>query len=718
MEIDLYQPCPCHAEKKIKFCCGKDVTAGLKEVLTLHESRQTAAALDQLKRLIDQHGPTDCLLLARSQLELNLGDPAAAEVTVRAFLGKNPGHAAGHERLATTLALQRRAAEAWSSLQDAMDHLTGSQIPVTFANGFRAVGWALAADGLVIAARGHAQMACFLDGSKTHDDRLSVTVDGMARNNPLLARSFDLLPLPEGAPESAWSKKYGNAVRATARRQYRKAAALIARALEAAPGEPRLLMAAALVSASFADPAATTTAFERLAACERLTMAERVEAMALAQLHDRPSEGPTHDVVEFEWPVLDFERLRERMDAGSHLAPVDLSQAADQFDEDSPPPRGAWTLLDRPPLKADQVAAASHTDIPVVVGRLYLFGRETDREPRLTTLVVRDNRSETALAWLRKELDELVGDPREEVSGNTPVETAATTVSWHLPPGTSRADYERLTRDRQFFVAREVIPDVRFASLGQRTLREAAADPGWRLAAQALVTSLEFGNDARAWGEEWGVAAREAAGLPPIPSPRMEDLQQDNQTAGLLARFVAPESLSSAHLAGLVQLASARQDFRVLRRLAPILLSRNDLGESAEERAALEMRLHLILSDVTNDDHQAFEHLGQARVAARKCGAPVGLVLVREFEQSLLRERFDRLQPLLRELELHHLRDDRVAQELGRVLVNYGLITADGQVMLPAAGPSAAEPASKVWTPETAEPAGTKSSSGLWLPGQ
>ena len=134
MEVDLYHPCPCQPEKKIKFCCAKEVANGLSEVLTKHESRQTMAALESLKRLIDEQGPQDCLLLTRSQLELALGKMEDALVTARQFVEKNPKDSLGLERLATALAYNRQPEAAYEALQDAMDNLPDNSVPIAFAS--------------------------------------------------------------------------------------------------------------------------------------------------------------------------------------------------------------------------------------------------------------------------------------------------------------------------------------------------------------------------------------------------------------------------------------------------------------------------------------------------------------------------------------------------------------------------------------------------------
>lgn len=715
MEIDLYQPCPCHAEKKIKFCCGKEVVTGLREVLNRHESRQTAAALDNLDRLISQHGPKDCLLLTRSQLQLQTGQIEEAEKSVRGFLERNPTHSVGLERLACALAGQQKTAEAWEALQDAMDNLPDSSVPVAFANGFRYVGMALMADGLLPAARRHALLANMLEQSDPARDQLTNTIESYARTL-VLQRDFAIPKLADESAENPWNKRYLNAIRAQNRGQFRKAIQLIDRALAASPGELPLIRAAAAVASLFPDPNRLVAAHRAIARDPRFPLLERVDAEMLAQYFDRNSLGPQTETLVVTLNLNDFETLRERILSMDRLVEVEVPDPGDEREDSQPPPRGAWALLDRPALR-EVTADLQHSDVPCVLAQILVFGRQTDREARLEVIVNRNGQETAALDWLKSELAGLVSEGGEEIIGHRDAETDRISAAWHLPPALSRTQHERLTRDRQFHVARNLLADLPFSALGGRTLRQAAADPDSVVAAQAMVCSLELSNDARPWAEEWGAAVRAAVGLDPLPAWNAAD----GPPAGIpqiLVRYLDPETVPTAVLFHRFQISAYLGDIRSVRRIVPELLKREDLGLTAETGDDARVRLHLAMAEISTDDGQCFEQIALARQLARKAGTPVGLILVREFEQCLLRSKFDRLRGILRELELHHMNDPRVREALTLVLANYGMISPDGQMMLPAEAAGEARPEQGVWTPESAGAATSKSAGGLWLPGQ
>ena len=92
MEINIYQQCPCHNEKKIKFCCGKSVVTDLNNVLAKHAAGQTSTALDLLERAIQKSGPQDCLTTLQSKLLMESGDLEKAKEVNEQFVERTPEH--------------------------------------------------------------------------------------------------------------------------------------------------------------------------------------------------------------------------------------------------------------------------------------------------------------------------------------------------------------------------------------------------------------------------------------------------------------------------------------------------------------------------------------------------------------------------------------------------------------------------------------------------
>ena len=90
MPVDNYTPCPGGCDKKIKFCCCRDITADLGKVVQKLDADQRVAALEQVSKAIGQHGNRAALLAIKAIAQLQLGNDEGAAETVSAFLAEHP----------------------------------------------------------------------------------------------------------------------------------------------------------------------------------------------------------------------------------------------------------------------------------------------------------------------------------------------------------------------------------------------------------------------------------------------------------------------------------------------------------------------------------------------------------------------------------------------------------------------------------------------------
>ena len=90
MSIDQYQLCPCGSNKKVKFCCARDVLPEINKVLTALQGDQRVAALDHVNNAIEKKGDKDCLLNIKTNILLQLGEEDKARETSKQVLKKNP----------------------------------------------------------------------------------------------------------------------------------------------------------------------------------------------------------------------------------------------------------------------------------------------------------------------------------------------------------------------------------------------------------------------------------------------------------------------------------------------------------------------------------------------------------------------------------------------------------------------------------------------------
>ena len=145
MTIDQYQLCPCGSNKKVKFCCARDVLPEINKVLTALQGDQRAAALDHVNHAIEKKGGKDCLLNIKTNILLQLGEDEKAREAAQQVLKKNPDNPIA---LANHGLLDASAGEldnAVDKLQQCLD-LIGDNVPFSVIEAIKIVGENLSED--------------------------------------------------------------------------------------------------------------------------------------------------------------------------------------------------------------------------------------------------------------------------------------------------------------------------------------------------------------------------------------------------------------------------------------------------------------------------------------------------------------------------------------------------------------------------------------------
>ncbi len=707
MELDVYTPCPVHPEKKIKFCCGKEIASELNQIFSKFEARQPAAALDSLNRLIEKVGPKDCLQSLKVQLLASLGEYEKAGVANEQFLVANPNHSVGLEQRAVMLANQGRVNEAFEALQTAMDNLPGSQIPVGFAMAFLVVGTAMYKAGLIWPARAHVEFAKLLKPNDEQIEKMAHYIS-MACNNLFLKRL--LLPAPTPIEETPWKKRYENAAKASRRGQFRKAVELAKKALEMEPDSPLLIQNLAIHQSNIPNSEELVAAWKSVAEHPAIQLVDRVEANVIVQSF---SDSAPQDLKPIKLVTFEFE---QNYDTIHELALTSKRLVVDQMDEtleddDGPPPRAAFLYLDR--NRIDNVRGLSTQQIPKVLGQVLLYGKQTDRPARFEIVIKETDSFELNLkefqAIFQNQLKQLEGESLGEYS----ITSEQLQVSWHLPPQTERNEFQRLEREHQMELAQR-LATMPLGFLGFKSLKELSQTTQGKIQAQAVIEKISLSMDGQPWQEEFRTAAYAALGIEPLQRITFKSI--DEIHSPFQAVFANLDELSNENLQVLFLSASGIGNISLLRRLAERLLKDGQFSKELPKENLL-----MTLAQVESDDDRCFDYIAQAKQAAPAGTTSFGQILVMEFEQRLMRGRFQGMRQIMVELQKNYLRDRIVSERLGYVLAKYGLITPDGRVMLPPEQETTTK--SGLWTPDAPTGGDEEAASGpagskLWVPGQ
>ncbi|MCH2183213.1 MAG: hypothetical protein MK108_14530 [Mariniblastus sp.] len=722
MDIDIYQQCPIHTDKKIKFCCGKGIGQELDQILAKNKSKQTKSAVDQIDRLIEKVGPRELLLVLKTHMLISKGDLEAARKSNEAFLEMIPGHPMGKQHQALILLGEADIPGGLAALQDSMDGIKGNEIPIAVANVFRMLGAALLQQGHVLAARAHLQFAQMIKGEPDQQLQQLLYESYRLQGGPLLLKAdYRLQQPPEGAE---WEKKYLNVQRAMNRGQFRMALRILDKIDEHWPGEPVVVRSMAILTCILADVDQMAAAWRRLAELDSVPHWEAVEAEALAQLFSPQEEEDMLDVVRLSWELQDVDRAFEIADGAPFVVGTQAPEA-DPFGE-GPAPRHAWIVLDRDALESAE--GVTLDQLPVVRGELMVFGKQTDRSARLVLVGAETEGFETVRQQVDKAFSEVTeGEAEREVVASTSRAAEALSWNWHVPVGMTREQHADLVRQQRTEQLLQTWADLPFHRLGGKTPREAAGQAELAIPLQAMVLQLEQTAQSQSGDDAHIVALRDELGMDQpelIDGPRLET----EFVSPLRQRYLDFSSLSDEQLIGLQGDAMAMGNLAVLKQAIPEILERDSLREQVPPQACYSMMARLV-----EDDQEGLDYLAKARQAARQAEEPVGTYLVQEFEFRLSRGLSDKLPELLQTIQQKHLREPNVEYQLAYILEKFGLISADGRG--PGESPAAPPPemagsgtetegsGSAIWTPddpgsapEAPEASPESGDSKLWLP--
>lgn len=718
MEIDVYQHCPCHSGKKIKFCCGKTVVNELNEIVAKNKADQSVAALAQLERVIEKHGPLDCLLTIQTHILISTGDLETAKKSNALFLRHNPNHPIGlqHEALIALGEGDTRAAI--DRLQDAMDAIIGNEIPLTFASTFRLIGLGLFSEGHLLGARAHFLFAQILKGQTDSDlQRLLYETYAIPDTSLLLKYDFRIPQPPQDKP---WTRKYVNVIRAMDRGQFRKALKFLKRIDADFPNEPIVLYSIAVLNGILVNIDELANSWRRYSRVDGISQWDAVEAEAVAQLFAREPLTAELDFVRITFEINDLDKFVEI--AGSHprfatLPPLE----EDPFDE-GPAPRYCFYFLDRDAVATPEELTSE--TVSSVAGELLSYGKQTDRAARFEWITTRNDRFDEFKSFIQETFANVIqGEPVETLLGTTSAITDTLTWNWHLPKGVTRNQHAELIDQSRKLSLNEGWANLKFSVLDNKTPREAAGDAKYAVPLSALVLHLEQSNNLLTSGHSATTELRRNLGIPMLPEIDPRSIK-DRPASPLRQRYIQMDKLTDEQLLHMHAEAMAIGNFAVMRKLVPEVLARPSLDEKIPRDASLSIMAHL-----SENDEEALEYLQQAKNFAVERDRPIGVYLVQEFEMRLERGLTDKLAGLLQRIQIHHLGEPNVEQHLVRVLSRFGLLNREA----PGSGNDlddmeepAPEMAGGIWTPDQAaaeappddalkeQPQGSK----LWLPGR
>jgi hypothetical protein len=438
---------------------------------------------------------------------------------------------------------------------------------------------------------------------------------------------------------------------------------------------------------------------------------DAAEAEAAAMFLSTDPMGDQLDMLKVVWTVKDPERAQEALLSSPRWRTIPFDPA--RFgDGENPPPKAAFTLLDRPmPASAEGLTCQT---MPSMLGQALLFGRQTDREARLEVMGVAADELPAVSDMVREAAGDAVeSEPKQEVMGHISASQKLLRAAWQPPRDTSPDQFHTMMAEHARDALLNRWPQLKLGVFDGRSPREAAGDPACRAKLLAAVLVLEYWME-RLPGTIDLNELRTQLGLPALgPIDPGKQPVEDLPITRLLR--VGLEGLSDESLITAYYRAAAFNIRPAVRKFAAAIVERPSLAEANERMHAFTM-----LARTEEDVSKALQHVDEARRAMDKKKVSHVTSDLLELSLHFAQRNGPDAMRLIEHLQKRHIEEPGVAEMLTRMLIDVGLLNSDGS---PAIGPEApdqpvmaaeAPEPGGLWTPESEQPG--SSGGKLWTP--
>ncbi|MCG8584328.1 MAG: hypothetical protein MI757_06415 [Pirellulales bacterium] len=715
MKIDPYTPCPGGTGKKVKFCDScKDHLGDLEKIYKLLDGEQRAACLEYCDKVDKATPDRACVLSVKTLLESQLGMRDRANATLAHFLAKFPENPVALAEKAIQNAADGLLPLAVDTLQDAMQNCD-EHVPGRLLDAISVVGRAALTQGYIQAARGHLMLELGLSqGDETAAAmQLLMRINNSSDIPVVLKDDAYLKPPAEGAANKA---EFEEALQLAARGSWRGAEKKFV-ALATRDDSPELWHNLAVLRSWLADQDGQLKALRKLAALD-IPLDDAVEYEALAQTLDQRAADDEVDLIRAVIKVVDLDQLLESLAASSKAL---AAPAPPQIEGDEPPPRAMFALLDRDDVKSG--ADIAMADVPLMLGRLLIFGKQTDREARVELIAYRGEALDTATSTLREIAGEALSadESEEEVIGHNTKVTRLLTPAWRLPEDVTRERALSLMEEFQHNAIFDGWPNLSMSVLDGKTPAEAAQDEALRvkLLAAVLVLEQSMASDVSIDFNQ----LRAQLGLPTADPIATGDLDPEQVSLVRMPRLVVSD-IKDDDLVTLYRRAAMAQHAAAIRLLGPELVSRPSLDDTVDKAEA-----YAIMARHSQSSDDAIDLLNKARSAAEAQNESPARWFLEELPLRLERGEPKEAEEIINILRDKHFNEPGVADALYQLLAQVQAMAGQGMGAPPAgdpapatAGVSAAPPqaaaaaeSKQVWTPESQQ-GGGGGGGKLWTP--
>ncbi len=711
MPIDANSYCPGGTGKKIKFCCP-DHLPEFREIERMMEGEQFKACLQYVEQLRTKPGNEDrlCLMSYQATLLRINGQAEAYYSFMDEFLKKHPTSQGALGEMVLGCINKDDLDAAMEYLQRGLAEAKG-QLSMHIYQAIRSLVEANLMQSRWMPARQLLHLLLYVN--QRDEGAAQMLLEGMRSPTiPLEMKAEYSVTPPQNAP---WREEFVKAVEPMGYGYTAGTVELLKALVEKYPAVPEILLQTA-VSQAYLGRNDEAQKNLRLFASKTSNYDDAVEAEALAMYLVDDSLGDFVDVVRAEWTVEDAEKATEALlsDHRCHALPIHPGAFADQ---DQPPPKGMYVLLNRAPN--DDAATDNY---PIALGQLFLHGKQTDRDARLELVGLTEREfKEVALPIVQQIVGScLSGEYRQTILGQISSMLEMAGPRYFFPNSTPPEKRLALETAYRRQAMTEKWPKTPLGRLDGKTLLEASADLKMQMRVAAVVAVLE--NKMIAIGDEGDCGELKA--LLKLPAETPIDPTQTPVKSVRVTRLarVDAQKLSDEDLQYSLRRADSVSFTEAVMKFGEEVLRRNnrqDVSAFAETC--------VLLARAAKDPKKTVEYVQRGREATKDLPQFCGMWDLQELTALLNMQELDKVVELINHVMGHHSKEQQVMVSLQQLLMQVGLLRPDGtfafqpqgqQGGMASATPQPAADTGGLWTPDAAAPpsGGSTGGSKLWVP--
>lgn len=629
MALDVYSPCPCGSNKKLKFCCH-GIEADIERVVRHQSAKQYKQALQVLMALERTHPQSAWVKnLAAFTLMMDRRGPEAKAPLAR-VLETQPDNLYS----ISLFGLASFLADGWKSgkmaIQRAFQRCSVEYPHIVYFLA-RSIAEFMASGGSPLAHRQYLALAMRLANDENRENVFVelIEFDGDTKIPYILRGSHDLVPV---AGDEAFEKEIRKGVKLAFLGCNEAAAGIFGKLAEGAEGQlaglsgdeamqkkaavASLWWNAGLCRAWDGDEKAAAEALHK-SAQQTADFESAVECETLAQtLGRRGDREGAHRVVQRSYKAKTVSKLLTQLDS----IPLIVRQPKAEGQQNDPrQPSATYRVLDKSPVSGTDDAAFTLDSVPTVIADIVVFDRHeaSNQDSGLAIIGIEGPTFTEAVA----KLEAAVGDEIEKIAipgnddglaTNSMFEKEFLPLQWrrHYEASTPMGIIRRINREVWNKFLDQEWPNTPLTALGGKTPQQAIGDDALRVPLAAWLQQLDM------YGDRFGLPYDVNEGRAKLSLPALQTLEvSDHANVGTLSILqfarLPFEKLDDSQLVAAFKRATLVQHKGSLKRLLTQIVERTSCHDKLDMS-----RVYRFLSDISallTDSSEAIGWLNKER---------------------------------------------------------------------------------------------------------